>query len=83
MYGSNNEVAGGGRPGADWGDGTSSAVQPPNPDTADTPPPLLHLHQHMQHLPRNLENKIMIHQTFNTWGCHVVYVMFHVWYTFI
>ena len=34
-----NEVAGGGRPGADWGDGTSSAVQPPNPDTADTPPP--------------------------------------------
>ena len=39
MYGSNNEVAGGGRPGEDWGDGTSSAVQPPNPDTADTPPP--------------------------------------------
>ena len=29
----------GGRPGAHWGDGTSSAVQPPNPDTADTPPP--------------------------------------------
>ena len=81
MYDDNKEVVGGGRPGADWGDGTSSAVQPPNPDTADTPPPPpppTHVMQHLPSLARRgfgLENKILIHQTFNIWLCHMYMVM--------